>query len=367
MQVNAAFYDGRSALAHPVVCVFPGAVLEARTPEGQVLAAWPRDGILAGAAGRPPLRLRYAGDQGARLVVSDAHAVSLLSEWLAPVIARRRAKTRFRWLAGTAAVWALLALFWFGAPVAVNLVTHLVPYSWERNLGGQTRDVVGRYLSGTYTGPVPWIASGPGHEALQAMVKRLADADPGSRYDFQVSILDADLVNAFALPGGFIVTTTGLIRQCRSPDELAGVIAHEMGHVTERHNTRQLVREQFYSFAGKVLTGGSDVMEMVNSAGRAFISSKFSREDEREADILGVSRLASAGIDPTGIARFFAGLPQGKNDAGRFAYLDSHPLLSDRQEYMKREAARYPGPFTPALDDAGWRSLKTLAAKKRAK
>jgi predicted Zn-dependent protease len=171
------------------------------------------------------------------------------------------------------------------------------------------------------------------------------------------------LVNAFALPGGFIVVSTGLIRQCRTPDELAGVLAHEMAHVTERHNTRRLVRDQFLEFVLKLATGGGDLANMAGSVGNAFVTSKFSREDERGADILGVRRLARAGIDPESTAQFFTGLAR-KESEDRFNYLDSHPQIQDRQEYMRIEAAQFPGPFTPALDEDKWRLLREHAAKK---
>lgn len=361
MNVHAEYNDGRSAVTHPVVCAFLGEMLELRSGGGEKLAVWRLSDILAENPERLPLRLRHTGNAGERLVVREDAAASLFKERLAPVLTERRSRNRRRWVAGTVAVWLGVLLLWVVSPFAVDLVTDLVPRSWEQGMGEEARNAVGRILSGTYSGDVPWRDSGPGYEALRDIVTRLAAVDDTAGYTFQVSILKAELVNAFALPGGYIVVTTGLIGQCRTPDELAGVVAHEMAHVTKRHNTRQLVRDQFFSFAAKVLMGGSDLMELVRKAGNTIVSSSFSREDEREADLLGVRRLARAGINPEGIARFFAGLPKSESRSGKFTYLDSHPLLADRQEYMRREAANFPGPFTPALDETRWRSLKTMA------
>ena len=367
MHVQAEFNDGKSALTHPVLCGFLGEMLEVRSSGGDKLAVWSLGDIRAEAPGKTPLRLRHASNPGERLVVRDEAAVALFKEWLAPVFARRRAGTRARWILGTASVWLLLALFWVAAPYAVNRVADMIPYGWERTMGEETRDTVGHYLSGTYGGDAPWLDSGPGYEALQAMVARLEAADKKPAYSFDVSVLDADLVNAFALPGGFIVVTTGLIRQCGTQDELAGVLAHEMAHVTERHSTRRLVGDHFFAFVLKLLTGGGDIAAIAGSAGKALVSSKFSREAEREADILGVRRLALAGINPEGIALFFEKLPKKEAEGSRFGYLDSHPRMQDRQEYMRQEAARFPGPFAPPLSEAEWRSLKRHAVKKSGK
>jgi Zn-dependent protease with chaperone function len=361
--MEAEFNDGKSALPHPVICYFLGERLELRSPGGDRLAVWAREEILAESPGKKPLRLRRTANSGERLMVRDEAAVDRFKEWLAPVLARQRGIIRRRWLLGTAAVWLLLALAWLSFPYTVNFVADRIPYAWERAMGEEARGAVGRILSGTYSGDVPWRDSGPGYDALRELAARLAGADNAKGYSFSVSVLDADFVNAFALPGGFIVVSTGLIRQCRTPDELAGVLAHEMAHVTERHNTRRLVRDQFLEFVLKLATGGGDLANMAGSVGNAFVTSKFSREDERGADILGVRRLARAGINPESTAQFFAGLAH-KESEDRFSYLDSHPQIQDRQEYIRNEAAQFPGPFLPALDEDKWKLLQEHAVKK---
>ena len=363
MRTEAEFNDGKSALPHPAVCYFLGERLELRSPGGDKLAVWARDDILAESPEKRPLRLRRSANGGERLVVRDDAAIDRFKVWLSPVLSRHRAKIRRRWLLGAVAVWLLLALGWLGVPYAVNFVADRIPYEWERAMGEEARGVVGRILSGVYSGDAPWRDCGPGYAALRELAARLENADDAGGYAFSVSVLDADLVNAFALPGGFIVVTTGLIRQCRTPDELAGVLAHEMAHVTERHNTRRLVRDQALAFVLKLATGGGDTANFAGSVGNAVVSSKFSREDEREADILGVRRLARAGINPESTAQFFAGIARQESE-DRFPYLDSHPRVRDRQEYMRVEAALFPGPFTPALDEDQWRLLQGHAAKK---
>ncbi|MCC8194902.1 MAG: M48 family metalloprotease, partial [Deltaproteobacteria bacterium] len=114
------------------------------------------------------------------------------------------------------------------------------------------------------------------------------------------------------------------------------------------------------------LPGGGYMAEIAGSACNIIISSKFGREDEREADILGTRRLALAGVNPEAIAEFFAGFPADDAGKKRYGYLDSHPALQERQDYVRREADRFPGPFTPALGASKWRVLKAHAAKQGA-
>ena len=373
MALYADFYDGKSALTHPAVCRFFGDMLEIRSRNGDVLARWDLGDIVADAPHKTPLRLRHTVNSGERLVVREASAIASFTEWLSPVLAKQRTGTRLRWIFGGAAVWLLLALGWIGFPHVVNAVVSAIPYSWEQSMGKESRNTIGRLLSGVSAGEIPWLNAGPGYDALNVIVTRLARADDnageGTDRQFDVSILDAGMINAFALPGNFIVVTTGLIRQCRTPDELAGVLAHEMAHVTERHNLRRLVRDQFFILSLNLVTGGSDLADIAGEAGKLFLSRDFSRKDEREADILGVRRLAVAGVHPESIAWFFAGFPESSShgNTGVFSYLDSHPKHQERQQYMQEEAARFPGSFTPALEPNQWSALRKLAMKKARK
>lgn len=356
--VSASYNDGKTARAQPARVSLEGGLLIARNEEGSVLAAWNPNAVAVDGRKKDVLRVRPEPDTGERLTIQGRENVSPVLEWAAPALHRAAVMRRRRWLLGAVAVWLAVFAVWQVSPLLLDGITAMVPYSWEKRLGEQTRDSVGRVLSRTPTGPIPWKNGGPGYDALVSLVARLAEAggDDGSRYG--ISILNSPVVNAFALPGGYIIVTTGLIRRCGSADELAGVLAHEMAHVSERHNTRRLVRDELFAFAGKVLSGGSGAMDTVQAVGNKVISSTFSREDERAADILGTRRLAKAGINPGAAALFFERLPK---DEGRLGYLSSHPETAERQEYMRREAAAFPGPFSAALPAAQWRELRNLA------
>lgn len=355
------YNDGMTALPQSVWLRFSGETLFVETDDGVAAAAWRLADVVGGDSGKGPLRLRLEPDAGERLAVRGKADVEAVRSRLAGVRRRARTRTRNRAMLGCAAAWLAAVALWFAWPAILTGAVNLIPYSWERSLGEGALETIARTISGTATGAAPWRADGPGDAAMAKLVSRLAP-EAAERERFMVGVLETDMVNAFALPGGFIIATTGLIRHCRSADELAGVLAHEMAHATERHNMRHLLRDALTRFMFKIFSGGDE--NFVNSMVKDLIAGKLSREDERAADVLGARRLAAAKINPEAGALFFAGLEQPDKEGAVFDYFGSHPRGEERQESIRREAAAFSGPFTPALSDAEWRDLKRLAERK---
>ncbi len=157
-----------------------------------------------------------------------------------------------------------------------------------------------------------------------------------ARVPFTIKVIDNEEVNAFALPGGFFFVHTGLIRLAGSEAELAGVMAHEIAHVTARHGTRQATRGQITNLASipLIFLGGGIGVAARQAAGLAVPLTflKFSRNFEREADFLGVQYLYKAGYDPAAMVAFFERIQaQEKNKPGSLAKIfRSHPLTENR-------------------------------------
>lgn len=155
--------------------------------------------------------------------------------------------------------------------------------------------------------------------------------------DWHFFVVDSKEVNAFALPGGFIYVNRGLIERSDQLDQLAGVLGHEIGHVTNRHSVKLMEKEQAANIGialGCVLTRVCESQAtgaLVDVAGGA-IFAKFSREDEKEADESGVQYVTRAGIDPRGIPQMFEKLieERGARPAGVEAWFSTHPLEEDR-------------------------------------
>jgi predicted Zn-dependent protease len=138
---------------------------------------------------------------------------------------------------------------------------------------------------------------------MWAVGKRLQGQIPTSEYDYNITVLDNPQINAFTIPGGNIYVFSGLISFCDSPEQLAAVLAHEMGHVEKRHTVDRLAREFSLSVLFSIMTGGDTVL--LSDLYQTLISSGFSRSQEKEADQFALNLLEDASISPKSISSFF--------------------------------------------------------------
>jgi predicted Zn-dependent protease len=179
-------------------------------------------------------------------------------------------------------------------------------------------------------------------------------AAPRSPYDFSLAVVRDSSVNAFAAPGGFIVVTSGLLRAVRTPEELAGVLAHEIQHVTRRHSTRAIIREMPLRFMLSAVFGGSGLESAASVAGSLGALS-YRRADEVEADVGGLKLLQAAQIDPAGMIAFLRTLETRHRSTPRLvSYLSSHPRTADRVAALEARAEQGRYTSEPLLDSASW-------------
>ena len=176
--------------------------------------------------------------------------------------------------------------------------------------------------------------------------RRLVEAIPAEfqhpefRYSFKV--VDARDINAFALPGGFTFVNRGLIEAAHNEGEMAGAMAHEISHVALRHGTAQAAKAQKYQ-VGAAAVGilgailGAPGVGQLGQMGIGAYFLKFSREYEKQADILGSHIMANAGYDPHDLANMFRTLEQ-QGGGGGPQWLSDHPNPGNRFEYINREA-----------------------------
>ncbi len=169
-----------------------------------------------------------------------------------------------------------------------------------------------------------------------------------ARVPFTIKVIDSDEVNAFALPGGFFYVNSGLILRAQEESELAGVMAHEISHVTARHGTKNATRGELMQMAtiplmllGPVGWAGYGLYEGLNIA-IPLTYLKFSRDSEREADFLGLQYMYKAGYDPNAFVTFFERIQvDEKRRPGTIPKVFStHPPTPDRIESAQKEIAR---------------------------
>ena len=181
------------------------------------------------------------------------------------------------------------------------------------------------------------------------------------------TVVDSKEVNAFALPGGWIYINRGLIERAQNMSEVAGVLGHEIGHVTQRHTVQQMQQSQEVGGGAvllctliKVCDSGAG-QTAINVAGSALFA-KFSRADEAEADAEGVKTTIKAGIDPNGIPEMFRILLDERktNPSAVDAFFASHPLEEDRISATKAQIATYPASALKGLtrDNSSFQSFR---------
>lgn len=184
---------------------------------------------------------------------------------------------------------------------------------------------------------------------LRGVGEKIARVAHNDRSDIQYrfTVIDEpDQVNAFAVPGGYIYVFSGLMLFAKDEAELASVLAHEAGHIVARHSANRLGSQIGLSMIASIALGENPSMvhQIVASLATTASMLKFSRDDEREADSLGLKYVVESEYTPQGMVDFMARLMAGREEPFLGAFLSSHPLSSERQASLERELASYGNP-----------------------
>lgn len=368
LEAEGRYFDGERAEPRPVVVSFGKRSLVMMGYDGVAIAHWPLGSLRSvGSAGQRPLQLVPDPESDERLVLEDADMSAAIRE-VCPDLDRRPARPRSvgrALILGLAALGAVVLLVTAILPALAGQLARLVPPEREVQLGEAIEGQVRRLLAG-FGDPVPYCTAPEGKRALEAMVARL-DAGAGIPYPLEVGVLDHRLVNAAALPGGRILLFGGLLETAESPEEVAGVLAHEIGHVVLRHPTAGTLRAAGTAGILGLLVGDVTGAAAVVAASEAMLSASYRREAEREADAIALEILADAGLPSTPFAGFFLRMrermrEEGYEGGGILEYLASHPALEARAERAET-GDTVAGAFRPILDDAGWDALRNICSE----
>ena len=241
---------------------------------------------------------------------------------------------------------ALMVISMLALPIDVVGQTRVVapknPYQVSKDvqLGQQAASEVERKM--------PLLEDNEVQSYIERVGSRLAEAIPAEfqhpEFRYSYKVVNARDLNAFALPGGFTYVNRGLIEAAKNEGEMAGAMAHEISHVALRHGTAQVAKAQKYQtgaavvgILGSILGGVGNVAGQVGQMGIGAYFLKFSREYEKQADILGAQIMANAGYDPRDLANMFRTLEQ-QGGSGGPQWLSDHPNPGNRFEYINREA-----------------------------
>lgn len=246
-----------------------------------------------------------------------------------------RARTAGRALGWTmiaalvAAPFIVIGLMLANADRVAQLVTRQIPISQEVRLGEAAFESLRPSLQ--------LVEQGAGYDAVQRIGSLLSST---SSYRYRFYVARDDAINAFALPGGIVVVYTGLIASTHRPEELAGVLAHEIQHVEQRHSLHAAVKNLGLRAVWMWISG--DVGGSLGSrAALELTSRKFSRDAERAADAGALEMLAHHRIDPGAMADFFARMSE--RTSGQVpALLSTHPSDAERHDRLREATARLP-------------------------
>lgn len=268
----------------------------------------------------------------------------------------RRTAARFRLLWAALVLFTLLPLLglvWLGfnADRVAGWAVAAIPLEQEKQLG----DLV---LAQTRL-QMKLQDQGPAVDLVRQIGERLVGPAGSTRLQYRWFVAEQKAINAFAAPGGVVVVFSGLIERARSPEELAGVLAHEIAHAEARHSLKAMVKNLGLRALAAALLG--DLSGVLADAAASLGELKFSRDAEREADDLGVARLRQAAIDPSGLLRFFELLAE-EAKVSPPALLSTHPDTEERVARLQAFLATLPAQrFVPLAVD--WGAARAALAK----
>lgn len=356
---QGVFFDGQQAIAQPITVAMDEdrqqlVGLSASGTEIRWALADIRE--VLDQARSDQMVLQLATDPVQRLILRDRTLEPRLpNRTLRPKVVRRA--PLFGW--ALAAVSSVFLIIFALVPTMANQLARFIPPEGERALGEVTLTQIRTALDQTGLNPVPVCDGRAGVEALAKMQARLQDALPDSEA-MTVSVLDHEMINAFALPGNYIVFFRGLIDQAQTPEEIAAVFAHEMGHVVSRDPTRNALRSAGSLGVLGLLFGDFAGGAVVLFLAERLIEAGYSQEAEAAADTFAHGLMLDAGIAPSALATMFERFQEIGGDAGPFiAHFLSHPALGDR---IKAAQDATPSGFqaVPVLTANEWRALKNI-------
>jgi predicted Zn-dependent protease len=210
---------------------------------------------------------------------------------------------------------------------------------------------IGREANANTRRQVPELTDAEVRAYIRSIGSRLARVTPGPKYPYSFHIADYRELNAFALPGGPVWINRGVLHAATNESQVAGVLAHEIAHIAQRHAADQMTKAMFANLGlgllGALLgnSGGASAAQVAAGLGTNLWFLKFSRDDESEADRVGLRILRRAGWDGRGMIELFDLLAreQGRNPAAVQVFFSSHPAAQARVRALRADATRARG------------------------
>ena len=368
LEAPGRYFDGEAARPRQVMLSFGERSLVIMGFDGVAIVHWPLASLRA-VSDRGDRSLQIVPDLASdeRLVIEEPMMIRAI-EAVCPGLRRRPADRRGIGKAlvyGSAGLAAVLALVLVIIPDLAGRLAPLVPPEQERRLGDAVVEQLRVVLGGFDESEAPqYCAEAEGLAALGKMRSRLEGATD-LPYPLEVAVFDHQMVNAFAVPGGRVILFRGLIEDAAQPEEVAGVLAHEIGHVVHRDPMVGVLRSAGTAGILGLLVGDVFGVAVVIAGAEAIRNAQYQQEVEARADREAVAILSEAGLPSSPLGGFFQRMAARYGEsAGVLRYLSSHPALGERAR-AAREADGIAGQaFEPVLTDAEWLALRQICAER---
>jgi Zn-dependent protease with chaperone function len=360
------FFDGLTSVRHDVAVELAPFMLRLHDADGSVLAQWPYDQLETLSSPDDVLRLGRLGNAVlARLEIKDPRLAAAIDERSLPVDRTGRIERRLRtkvvfW--SFAATTSLILVAVAGVPLIASELTPLIPYALERKFGAAVDAQARVSLEGHRSGAAFECGSTEGQQASRAAFDKLMqqmEIAAGLPLPLKATIVRKPEANAISLPGGRIYVFQGLVAEARTPDEFAGVIAHEVGHVAHRDGTRTIMQGAGLSLLFGMLLGDFVGGGAVVVAAKTLLRTSYSREVEAAADGYGVVLMTKIGGDPRALATILSRIAGGTHAGPKI--LADHPETRDRVAAIEAMTRSTPG--RALLDETEWAALKAICAE----
>mgnify|MGYP006426569909 CR=1 FL=1 len=371
LQFNGFLFNGKSAHKQPVrILLTPFNII--LTVQGKSAISWPYSDI-RWAAEKPPFQIERDVNfpvENLEILVVDEPCFYENCRRIAPGdFSRTALKNYFKWKIFSAGILSLLLIF-FGAfkffpNYFVDQVVDKIPIEWEETLGNAVLSTFP-----VEKNPDPKVIALL-TDILRLLKQSKAEETP---YNLKIYILSTEKINALALPGGNIIIFEGLLKIADSPEELAGVLAHEAQHIFLKHSTRGILRNLASGLLMTLVLGDTNsVMEIAIYIAGQLNTLGFSRKMETEADIKGVEMMLDAKINPQGIFSIFKKIMKeelkleenNKNTSTSkyfyeiFSYMSTHPSAKSRLNKLEALIANNSEKLLiPLYPNLNWNEIK---------
>ena len=285
--------------------------------------------------------------------LENASSGELRSE-LERVMGKRKQESRrgwgMFWIYSAIAVLLIIGAY-FGIKQGAKAAVHSLPFSVDEKIGELSQSSMD---DGFREVDDPKVV-----KAIEAIIVRLEPHSAIPDVKYQVRVIDSPIMNAYALPGGYITVFTGLIAESDSAEEVAGVIAHEMAHVTKRHGLERVTGQVGIVIGIQLLLGDvSGLLALGVELGQYATQNSYSRLQETEADLEGARMMHDAGIDPTSVVTLFEDL-KSDDPLGLPEWMSTHPDTQGRIDRLKEYAKTLPEKKYETFEEIDWDDIKS--------